>query len=179
MVCAFANSPLSSSLVLYHSAAVGEPLPFSPVSSLWEPTFLKGGRRGEEERRGVGEKRKGKGGGVVAEKKERNLCPTPIASFYSPPPPLHKFSSLWLSPRIVDCAFLFLYSWRFPPPVFSRCFLFLPRFPPMCVDLLPPFLICCEERRRGGKGGEPPNSPPFPSSFLFFSSKWPQEGTYI
>ena len=104
----------------------------------------------KEERGGVGEKRKGKGrgGGVVAEKKERNLCPTPIASFYSPPPPLHKFSSLWLSPRIVDCAFLFLFSWRFPP-FFSRCFLFLPRFSPMRVDLLPLFLICCEERRRG------------------------------
>ncbi len=114
VVCAFANSPLSSSLVLYHSAAVEDLLPpFSPVSSLWEPTFLKGGRRGEVERGGAGEKRKGRGGegGVVAEKKERNLCPTPILRphlLLLPSPHLHKFSSLWLSPRILDGVFVLL-----------------------------------------------------------------------
>ncbi len=179
MVCAFANSPLSSSLVLYHSAAEDLLLPFSAVSSLWEPTFLKGGRRGEEERGGVGEKRKGKGrgGGVVAEKKERNLCPTPIASaptsFYSPPPTSTNFphSGFHRGSWVV-----FSYSWRFPPPVFSRCFLFLPPFPLCVCRPFTPIL----DLLRGKKGeGEPPNSPPFPSSFLFFFSKWPQEGTYI
>ncbi len=154
VVCAFANSPLSSSLVLYHSAAVGEPLPFSPVSSLWEPTFLKGGRRGERGKRRSGreKKRKGEGRGCSSRKERKKFVPHSYSLLLLPsPPPPQIFLTLAFTEDRGLC-FLILVLLAIPSAGFQPLFPIPSPLPSYVCRPFTPILDLLRGKKKGGRG---------------------------